>query len=192
MLRCKTFGALVRRFFSAVSISTNWRRRVTSASSAWACSLANGRAAGRTASPKRASISASSRSVLASLPVARAKSRTCLGLTIATAIPAVAKALATGTSRPPVASRITKSAGASCLSNSRIPTSLLATEKAAPADPMNTSNATLATSIPTIVSPLLGAVSEHGCCWIVAFRVVPHFYMFVLHKTVPFLGLSVR
>src|SRR6202011_1342026 len=36
-----------------------------------------------------------------------------------------------------------------CLSNSRIPTSSLATEKAAAADPMNTSSATLATSIPT-------------------------------------------
>src|SRR5713226_3531425 len=148
-LRCKTFGALARRFFSAVSISTNWRRRVTSASSAWACSFANGRASGRTASPKRASTSASSRSVLASRPVARAKSRTCLGLTIATAIPLVARALATGVSRPPVASRITKSGGVSCLSNSRIPASSLATEKAAPADPMNTSSAALATSIPT-------------------------------------------
>src|SRR6266851_6063195 len=50
-------------------------RRVTSASSAWACASANGRASGRTASPKRASTSASSPSVLASLPVARAKSR---------------------------------------------------------------------------------------------------------------------
>ena len=149
MLRCKTFGALVRRFFSAVSISTNWRRRVTNASSAWACSLANGRAAGRTISPKRASISASSRSVLASLPVARAKSRTCLGLTMATASPAVTRALATGISRPPVASRITKSPDVSCLSNSRIPTSSLATEKAVPLDPMNTSSATLATSTPT-------------------------------------------
>src|SRR5229473_1735583 len=149
MLRCKTLGARARRFFSAVSISTNWRRRVTSASSAWACSSANGRASGRTASPKRASTSASSRSVLASLPVARAKSRTCRGLTIATAIPAAATALATGVSRPPVASTITKSAGFICLSNSRIPTSSLATEKAPPADPMNTSSATLATSIPT-------------------------------------------
>src|SRR5229473_3848832 len=149
MLRCKTLGARARRFFSAVSISINWRRRVTSASSAWACASANGRASGRTASPKRASTSASSRSVLASLPVARAKSRTCRGLTIATGIPAAARAPATGVSRPPVASTITKSAGFICLSNSWIPTSSLATEKAPPADPMNTSSATLATSIPT-------------------------------------------
>src|SRR5216684_3830362 len=149
MLRCKTLGARARRFFSAVSISINWRRRVTSASSAWACASANGRASGRTASPKRASTSASSRSVLASLPVARAKSRTCRGLTIATGIPAAARALATGVSRPPVASTITKSAGFICLSNSWIPTSSLATEKAPPADPMNTSSDTLATSIPT-------------------------------------------
>src|SRR6266446_3882184 len=148
MLRCKTLGARARRCFSAVSISINWRRRVTSASSAWACSFTNGRASGRTASPKRASTSASSRSVLASLPVARAKSRTCRGLTIATAIPAAARALATEVSRPPVASTITKSAGFVCLSNSRIPTSSLVTEKAPPAGPMNTSSATLATSIP--------------------------------------------
>jgi hypothetical protein len=42
--------------------------------------------------------------------VARAKSRTWRGLTTATAIPAVTRALATGNSRPPVASIITKSA----------------------------------------------------------------------------------
>jgi len=55
------------------------------------------------------------------LQAARAKSRTCLGLTTATAIPLVARALATGVSRPPVASRITKSGGVSCLSNSHLP-----------------------------------------------------------------------
>src|SRR6202011_3528084 len=37
----------------------------------------------------------------------------------------------------------------SCLNNRWIPTSSLATEKAAAADPMNTSRAALATSIPT-------------------------------------------
>jgi hypothetical protein len=48
------------------------------------------------------------RSVLASRPVARAKSsRACLGFTTATGSPAVAKAAATGPSKPPVASRIT-------------------------------------------------------------------------------------
>ncbi len=51
------------------------------------------------------------------------------GIDYRAAIPTVASAPATGTSRPPVALRITKSVGTSCLSNSRIPTSLLAIEK---------------------------------------------------------------
>ena len=69
---------LVRRFFSAVSMATNWLRRIASASSAWACSSFSGLTEGLTASPKRDSTWASSRSVLASRPVARANSLTCL------------------------------------------------------------------------------------------------------------------
>jgi hypothetical protein len=57
-------------------------------SSAWGCSFANGRAAGRTASPKCASTSTSKPVGLGQLTVARAKSHTRLGLTTATAIPA--------------------------------------------------------------------------------------------------------
>jgi hypothetical protein len=45
-------GAVFRRFSSAVSISTNCRRRVTRALSAWVAASGSGRTAGRTASAK--------------------------------------------------------------------------------------------------------------------------------------------
>ena len=51
-----------------------------------------GRTGGRTASPKWASTAASRVSVLASFPVALAKSRTCLGLTTTTGIASTARA----------------------------------------------------------------------------------------------------
>ena len=101
-----------RRWRSLVSISTSWRRRATSSPSAWAAALGTGRGGGWTASAKRAMASASRRSVLARRPVARAKSRICLGLTTTRGSPAAASAPATATSKPPVASSTT-SAGAS-------------------------------------------------------------------------------
>lgn len=52
MLRRITLAALARRFFSAVSMATNWLRRITSASSAKACSSFRGLTGGLTASPK--------------------------------------------------------------------------------------------------------------------------------------------
>jgi hypothetical protein len=74
--------------------------------------VGRGRTGGRTASAKRAIAAASSRSVFASRPVARAKARTWRGLTTATGRPAAARAAARRTSTPPVASSTT-SAGAS-------------------------------------------------------------------------------
>jgi hypothetical protein len=68
-----------------------------------------GLGAGRTASAKRARTSASILSVLASLPVALAKSLAWRGLTTATGKPSAAKAASTARSKPPVASRITSS-----------------------------------------------------------------------------------
>src|SRR3954470_4826150 len=65
------------------------------------------RGSGCTASAKCASTAASSASVLASLPVALAKSRTCLGLTTATGTCASASAAVTAISSPPVASTTT-------------------------------------------------------------------------------------
>ena len=64
----------------------------------------NGRTAGRTASAKWASTWASMASVLASLPIALAKSRTWRGLTATTGSPALPSAANTASSKPPVAS----------------------------------------------------------------------------------------
>ena len=72
-----------------------------------ACSEASGRGSGRTASAKWAMSAASSRSVLASRPVARPKARTWAGLTTASGRPAAARAAATPCSKPPVASSTT-------------------------------------------------------------------------------------
>ncbi len=71
-----------------------------------------GRAGGRIASAKSASAAASSRLVLASLPVARAKSRIWRGVTTASGSSAAASALATTLCYPPVAA-MTIRAGAS-------------------------------------------------------------------------------
>ena len=54
-------------------ISTIWRRLATSSARIWVCSSSTGRGSGRTCSAKRAISSASSRSVLARRPMARAK-----------------------------------------------------------------------------------------------------------------------
>src|SRR3954470_19625449 len=96
-----------RRFFSAVIISTIWRLLARIAANSRASCSGIGLGSGRIASPKRARISASILSVLASLPVARAKSRAWRGFTTATGIPSAAKAAATGRSKPPVASSTT-------------------------------------------------------------------------------------
>ena len=58
-----TADALPRRFSSAVSISTSWRRRVTRAPSTWVAASGSGRTGGRTASAKCARTWASMASV---------------------------------------------------------------------------------------------------------------------------------
>ena len=95
------------QFFSATGMVTTWLRRVVRE---WSSRVpesgkgrTGGRTGGRTASAKWARTRASSASVLASLPVALAKSRTCRGLTTATGRDAAANAAARGISRPPVA-----------------------------------------------------------------------------------------
>jgi len=65
-----------KRLRSAPNISDNWRRRVSMASSACASTVGSVRVSGRTVSAQRARISATIRSVFASCPVVRAKSRT--------------------------------------------------------------------------------------------------------------------
>ena len=109
---CWTFGrmrraAVLKRFFSAVIISTSWRRRATSAASSWVPASGRGLEAGRIASAKWASTCASRASVLASFPVARAKLRTCLGLTTARCSPEAASSPARVISTPPAASSTT-------------------------------------------------------------------------------------
>ena len=107
MRRATGARAKPRRWRSAVSISSSCRRRVSTASSAWAASSGSGRGAGRTRSAKSAKVWASITSVLASCPVARAKSRTWRGLATTTGTPAAASAATTACSKPPVASRTT-------------------------------------------------------------------------------------
>jgi len=115
----KGFGATPIRFFSAVTISTNWLRRVISASSSRTSFSGTPRGSGRTRSPNSAITPASTLSVFASLPIAFAKSLTCRGFTTATGSPARTSAIASSRSYPPVAS-ITISCGRNASICSRI------------------------------------------------------------------------
>ena len=140
-----------RRFRSAVIISTIWRRRVISSPRLRACSSGTGLGSGRTASAKWAPAAASRVSVLASRPVARAKSRIWRGFTTASGSPAAQSAPATVVSKPPVASS-TISATSSLRSrdtNSSRPFPSRATEKASPDGRTCTSSRSFATSMPT-------------------------------------------
>ena len=93
-----------RRFCSAVRMPISCWRRPRRARSSCVWASGSGRGVGRITSAKCARARASNASVLANWPVARAKSRACRGLTTTTGRPAVAKALVTARSRPPVAS----------------------------------------------------------------------------------------
>jgi len=101
------WGAVRRRLRSEVTISTNWRRRSTRPRSSRDFASGSGRLGGLTPCAKRASTRASIESVLASLPIARAKSRTCQGFTIDTGRPPSSSSAATDTSSAPVASKTT-------------------------------------------------------------------------------------
>ena len=114
---CSLLGAVRNRLRSLVSISMSWRRRSTRPPNSRASASGRGRLGGLTASAKRPRTNASMRSVLASLPTARAKSRTCRGLTIATGRPPRSNSAATGISSAPVASTTTPE-GSSALSHS--------------------------------------------------------------------------
>jgi hypothetical protein len=76
------------------------RRRVISASSSWRMDSASGRGVGRTRSANCAKVSASKRSILASWPVAFAKSRTCRGFVTTRGSSAAASAATSARSRP--------------------------------------------------------------------------------------------
>ena len=93
-----------KRFFSTVSMSTIWRRRVSNPVSCSSSSLGRVLTGGRTAAAKCARSLASNLSVLASLPVERAKARTRLGLLTTTGNLAFANSATSSISKPPVAS----------------------------------------------------------------------------------------
>src|SRR4030042_535431 len=144
-------GDMGRRFFSAVHISTSWRRRLFSASSSCASGVGRGRTSGRTASAKRAMIWASILSVLARVPVALAKSRICRGFISTGKRPRETSARMGSTSNPPAASK-TISWGLTAWSHAAIwdkPSSLCANLLPSPLGRMATSRVSLDTSIPT-------------------------------------------
>ena len=100
--------AVPSRFFPETSMVITWFLRAVSEFRTWVSVSLRGRTSGRTASSKWASTPASRASVLASVPVARAKSQTRRGLTTATGKVAVASAATNGNSKPPVASSSTR------------------------------------------------------------------------------------
>ena len=143
-------GAEVNRFFSTVIMPTIWRRRVINAANFWASWSLRGRNSGRTASPNLAIRWASITSVLASLPVALAKSRICRGLMTTTGKPLSANIATAAVSNPPVASRTTRF-GKNCFTKSTthdMPSSLLEKLINSPVGLTATSNFFLETSIP--------------------------------------------
>jgi hypothetical protein len=154
MLGFTNGGALLRRFFSAVSILTSCRRRAVSAWRCLTCLFLRGRGWGLTASPKRANIWASMVSVLANLPVALAKFRTWRGLTTTTGRLAAAKAVTTAASKLPVASKTIRRGcrGFIRFMNVPIPSSSLSTDQVEPPGMTATSKLPLETSIPTMCS----------------------------------------
>ena len=145
--------AFGRRFLSAVIIPTTWRRRAMSPRSSCSLSPGRGRTGGFTASPNRASTTASMASVFASLPVARAKSRTWRGLTTATGTPAAASSPATTTSDPPDASSTARvgSRAATRFLNAVMPSGSLATSHTSPDGKIPKTNSDDDTSTPKYV-----------------------------------------
>lgn len=95
--------AVPSRFFSATRMVVNWRMRETSELRSSVLASLRGRTEGRRASAKGAS-TASKVSDFASVLVALAKSRTCLGLMITTGSDAAGRAANEGSSKPPEAS----------------------------------------------------------------------------------------
>ena len=114
------------------------------------CSGAGVVNAGRIRAANSASIVASIVSVLASLPIARAKSRTCLGLTTAMGNFASVKARSRGCSSPPVLSHV-MSVGLHFFAyfrNFLIPTGLFSNSRTSPDSRLNTSSLGLLMSTP--------------------------------------------
>ena len=158
-LRLTTLRARWRRLVSATNITISWRRRRTKALSSASASVGSwvsvSRPWLRAECPNCASTSASSRSVLASLPRLRANSRTWRGLTTATGTPAAHNSLTSRSSGPPLAS-ITTACGRNSsirVSNCSTPAGSLLRLKLSPPGHRATSSRAIDTSTPTITSP---------------------------------------
>lgn len=162
MLLAACAVARLRRWRSAPTISTIWRLRETRSASAWVSALGRGRTAGLVAATKRAMTAASIGSVLARLPSAVAKARTCAGLTTITGRPVPASPAATIGSNPPVASTATarQPSGPSRSANAARPLPSRGTAKAVPAGKTCTSSRSFDTSIPTIT---VASILTHPC-----------------------------
>ncbi len=150
LLAVLRLAARFSRLRSAVSICTICRRRVTRSASCCVCSSGSGRGSGLVAAAKRAITAASIGSVLARLPRASAKARTCAGLITATGSLAAASPAATTVSNPPVASIATICGGqaANLRTSSSIPSALRATWNTSPSGSTCTSKHAFDTSIP--------------------------------------------
>ena len=144
-----------RRFRSDVTISSSCRRRSTRARSSRVSSSGSGRTGGLIASANCASTWASMASVLANLPVARAKLRTWRGLTNDTGRPATSSSPATNISNPPLASSTNPqgSRGTSLSIIAAMPSASLLYCRPSPVGRIATSNCLAETSIPMYTSP---------------------------------------
>ena len=103
------------RFFSETCMVITWCLRAVSELRTWVSASLRGRTSGRTTSAKWANTLASKASVLASVPVALAKSLTWRGLTTTTGSAAAARAATRGISKPPVASNKTRAGSRSTI-----------------------------------------------------------------------------
>ena len=140
-----------RRFFSAASISTIWRRLTRAACSSMVCSSGITRGSGRVASPKWANTEASILSVLARRPSHLAKSRTWRGLKTATGSLTTGIDTATAVSYPPVASNTIEAGVKDSIFATRraIPSLVFLTCHCSPDGRIAISKNALLTSIPT-------------------------------------------
>ena len=99
--------AIEARLVSATIAATRSSRRATSSASSARCASTGAVGFNSSARPMRARISASTRSVLASFPVARANARARRGSTRTSSTPARTRASVSGRSQPPEASSTT-------------------------------------------------------------------------------------
>jgi len=159
-------GAVRRRFRSAVTMCESWRRRSTNPRNSRVSSSGKGRTGGLMASLNRARTKASMESVFADLPVARAKLRTCRGLTNETGNPASCSSMATNVSYPPVASNTTPegSANVTCSTSAAMPSASLEYWVTSLTGFVATTNSVDETSIPTYTCFEMAAPPDRNMC----------------------------